>query len=289
MKTQVECLPCLARNAVDIAKRMTSQEHLQEKIIKCACKYLSNCSLNVSPPEIAAEIIKQANFLAHPEKKKILDIYKEEKLRTSDLASKLVALLPEIKEYDPNDFASGVRLAISGNIIDFGVFSNPTKEMAFQAVNSAFAKKIDMTAVAELENAVKDAKKILYILDNCGEANLDGVFLQMFKEKVTLAVRGEAVFNDMTKEDLSGAGLSDYPCIEIPGTLPGMILEKTDEKFRKVFEEADLVIAKGQGNFETMNEYKNKKISFLFLAKCPVVTNLLGAEPLSLQVINHNF
>ena len=156
-------------------------------------------------------------------------------------------------------------------------------------VKSAFDKKIDINAVKELEDAVKNAGKILYILDNCGEANLDAVFMEKFKEKVTLAVRGNPVFNDVTKNDLADAGLSSYPFAEIPGTLPGLVVEKSSGNFRKIFDEADLVIAKGQGNFETMNEYKGKKISFLFLAKCPVVTKLLKAEPLSLQVINHNF
>ena len=289
MKTQVECLPCLGRNAVDVAKRMTNAPAMQEKIVKYACKLLSNCSLDMSPPEIAGEIIASANMLAHPEDKNIKDIYREEKKQTALLASNLVKLLPEVKEYDPENFEAGVRLAISGNIIDFGVFSNPTAEMALQAVKSAFEKEIDTNAVKELEDAVKNAKKILYILDNCGEANLDAVFMEKFKEKVTLAVRGNPVFNDMTKDDLSDAGLSSYPFAEIPGTLPGLVVEKSSGKFRKVFDEADLVIAKGQGNFETMNEYKEKKISFLFLAKCPVVTKLLKAEPLSLQVINHNF
>ena len=289
MKTQVECLPCLGRNAVDVAKRMTNAPVMQEKIVKYACKLLSNCSLDMSPPEIAGEIIASANMLAHPEDKNIKDIYREEKKRTALLAANLVKLLPKVKEYDPENFEAGVRLAISGNIIDFGVFSNPTAEMALQAVKSAFEKEIDTNAVKELEDAVKNAKKILYILDNCGEANLDAVFMEKFKEKVTLAVRGNPVFNDMTKDDLSDAGLSSYPFAEIPGTLPGLVVEKSSGKFRKVFDEADLVIAKGQGNFETMNEYKEKKISFLFLAKCPVVTKLLKAEPLSLQVINHNF
>ena len=289
MKTQVECLPCLGRNAVDVAKRMTQSPAMQEKIVKYACKFLSNCSLDMSPPEIAGEIIASANMLAHPADKKIYDIYREEKKRTALLAANLVKLLPDVKEYDPADFEAGVRLAISGNIIDFGVFSNPTADMALQAVKGAFEKKIDTKAVKELEDAVQNAEKILYILDNCGEANLDAVFMEKFREKVTLAVRGNPVFNDMTKEDLADAGLSSYPFAEIPGTLPGLVVEKSSGDFRKIFDEADLVIAKGQGNFETMNEYKGKKISFLFLAKCPVVTKLLGAEPLSLQVINHNF
>ncbi|MBO5760353.1 MAG: DUF89 family protein [Lentisphaeria bacterium] len=289
MKTQAECLPCLGRNAVDVAKRISSSPAMQEKIVKYACKLLSGCSLDMSPPEIAGEIIASANMLSHPEDKRIRDVYKEEKKKTALLAANLVKLLPELEEYDNEDFEKGVRLAISGNIIDFGVFSDPTREMALQAVKNAFTKPIDSEAVKALEKAVKEAKKILYILDNCGEANLDKVFLERFREKVTLVVRGNPVFNDMTKEDLADAGLSSYPFIEIPGTLPGLVIEKCDEKFKSFFHEADLIIAKGQGNFETMNEYKGKKISFLFLAKCPVVTKLLNVESLSLQVINHNF
>ncbi|MBP5181666.1 MAG: DUF89 family protein [Lentisphaeria bacterium] len=289
MKTQVECLPCLCRNAWDIAQRMTQDPFLRERIVKSAARNLSCCELKESPPEIAGGIIALANVLAHPESKEIKDIYREEKKRTAQLAATLVKMLPELPEYDEKDFGSRLRLAVSGNIIDFGVFSSPTQEMALQALKSAFSKPVDVSAVRELEEAVKKAERILYVLDNCGEANLDGLFLAPFRDKVTLVVRGEPVFNDVTKADLSDAGLAGIPCMEIPGTVPGLALEKTNEAVRKVFEKADLVIAKGQGNFETLNEYKGKRISFLFLAKCPVVTALLGVEKLSLQVINHNF
>ena len=155
MKTQVECLPCLCRNAWDIAQRMTQDPFLRERIVKSAARTLSCCELRESPPEIAGGIIALANVLAHPESKEIKDIYREEKKRTAQLAATLVKMLPELPEYDEKDFESRLRLAVSGNIIDFGVFSSPTQEMALQALKSAFSKPVDVSAVRELEEAVK--------------------------------------------------------------------------------------------------------------------------------------
>jgi hypothetical protein len=137
---------------------------------------------------------------------------------------------------------------------------------------------------AIVKEKMDSAKRIFYILDNCGEAVFDRVFMEPYREKITLGVRGKPAFNDVTADDLSDCGLDGWKYIgNGPVGVPGTILSECDEAFLQEIERSDLIIAKGQGNFETMNEY-SYPIAFLFLAKCPAVTRLIGAEMNSIQV-----
>ena len=158
-------------------------------------------------------------------------------------------------------------------------------------MKSAFAKPLDRAAVERLHEKMEKAEKILYILDNCGEAVFDRVFMEPYREKITIGVRGRAAFNDVLSGDLAGCGLKGFARGVVSNGaegIPGTVLAECSEEFRRVYSEADLIIAKGQGNFETMNE-NAEPIAFLFLAKCPVVIREIGAEPNSIQVRTINF
>ena len=197
--------------------------------------------------------------------------------------------LPKLPEYHPDEFESRLRLAVAGNILDFGIFSDLNVEAALGAVKSALVKPLDREAVERVRLRMESARRILYILDNSGEAVFDRVFMEPYRDKITLVVRGQPVFNDVTAPDLPGCGLAGWRWADSgPNGYPGTILSETGEPFRKLFDEADLVIAKGQGNFETLNETRVPTV-FLFLAKCPVVTALLKAEINSIQVRTVNF
>lgn len=285
MKTCLECLPCLARTAVEAAKRSTADTAIRETIVSEALRFLSNTDFCVPPPLLAGKVLDIA--LRHTGKE---DIYLEEKRRSGHLAEKLLSSLDGVPEYDPEKFESRLRLAIAGNILDFGVFSDLNIERALQTVKSVFAKPLDHEAVKRLHAGMESAERILYILDNCGEAVFDRVFMGPYRHKITLAVRGRAAFNDVLKSDLADSGLKDFTRgVITTGSdgIPGVILSECGEDFRRVFAESDLIIAKGQGNFETLNEYA-APIAFLFLAKCPVVIREIHAEPNSIQIRMRN-
>ena len=136
------------------------------------------------------------------------------------------------------------------------------------------------------------ARSILWIFDNCGEAVFDRPLMEPYRAKVTLAVRGRPAFNDMTRAELAASG---YPegwagggVVSNDDGVPGVVDATCGEAFRAAFAAADLVVAKGQANFETMSERGDKPIAFLFLAKCPVVCRAIGAEPGTIQVRLHN-
>ena len=286
MKTSLECLPCLLRNAVETAKRSTADPAIRGAILSEALRFLSEADLSMSPPFMAGKIMDIA--LRHTGTE---DVYREEKRRSGLLAEKLLSSLEKIPEYDPEDFESRLRLAIAGNILDFGIFNDLDIERALQTVRTVFSQVLDREAVKRIQARMDSAERILYVLDNCGEAVFDRVFIAPYRHKITLAVRGRAVFNDVLESDLADSGLAGFTRRVIatgPDGAPGVILSQCSEEFRRVFADSDLIIAKGQGNFETMNEY-SEPIAFLFLAKCSVVIREIQAEPNSIQVRTLNF
>ena len=124
----------------------------------------------------------------------------------------------------------------------------------------------------------------------------DRLLIEPYCEKITFAVRGKPAFNDMTRAELVPSGLLPpdlYKCggkiVSNDDGVPGVVDATCGDAFRAAFASADLIIAKGQANFETMSDRTDKPIAFLFLAKCPVVCREVGAQPQTIQVVLHNF
>lgn len=286
MKTYLDCMPCLTRNAVTIARKCTGDPVLQRRIVTEAMHLLANCDLHWAPPLYARDIAEIALKLSGDP---LADPYRQEKDKSTALARQLLNELKTIPEYDPDSFESRLRLAIAGNILDFGVFADLNLEEAVRTIRQAFTRPIDRDAVRKLEARIRDSRKILYVLDNCGEAVFDRVFIELFKDKVTIGVRGGNSLNDVTGKELEISGFdASFPAVDNGSRIPGTMPEFIGEEFRRAMESADLIIAKGQGNFETMDEIPYPA-SFLFLAKCPVVIRKIGAEMKSIQIRNINF
>jgi uncharacterized protein with ATP-grasp and redox domains len=133
--------------------------------------------------------------------------------------------------------------------------------------------------VEAFRNAVSQAERILYLTDNAGEIVLDRLLIeQLPTEQVTVAVKGAPVINDATMEDALLAGLPRIvEVIDNGSDAPGTILEACSQAFRERFEDADLIVSKGQGNYETLSD-SDKNIFFILKAKCPVIAKDLGCE-----------
>jgi hypothetical protein len=286
MKACIECLPCLGKNAVDSAKRSTANPEIRKKIVTQAFQVLSKADFSMSPPYYARKILNLSNELTGQQ-----DLYGAEKRKSNELAEKLLLELPNIPQYNPDDFESRIRLAIAGNILDFGIYCDLDIASALEVVKQTFAKPLDSAAVKRVKERMDSAEKILYVLDNCGEAVFDRVFMEPYREKIVLGIRGCAVFNDVTRDDLADCGLEGFTQGVVsngPEGYPGVIIQEAPDEFLKEFNSADLIVSKGQGNFETLSD-STAPIAFLFLAKCPVVLREIGAELHSIQVRTINF
>ena len=290
MKACLDCLPCLARNAIDLARKSAQGDAaLEARIAAEGMRILGRAAEEgyaLPPPCYARQLIDNALAMSGGA---VPDPWAEEKKTSTELALKLMDRLDEIPGWDPNRFESCLRLAIAGNILDFSIYADLDIAAAMETIATAFTKPVDTAAVAELKRRMDAAKSILWIFDNCGEAVFDRLLMEPYREKITLAVRGKPAFNDLTRAELAESG---YPEGSVAGGVvsnddgvPGVVDETCGEAFRAAFAAADLVVAKGQANFETMSERTDKPIAFLFLAKCPVVCRAVGAEPKTIQVL----
>ena len=286
MKTHLECLPCLSHNAVVIAKKSTQDPMIQKQIVQTSMKMLAESDMQYAPTWYAAKIMDIALQLTGGVQD---DPYREEKDKSIALAKRLLGELGSIPEYDPESFESRLRLAIAGNILDFGIFSDLDLGEALQIIRKAFTAPIDREAMLKLQKRIESAHKILYVLDNCGEGSFDRVFMELFKDKVTVGVRGRNSLNDVTRRELAESGYGpEIPIVDNGSNIPGSMIGSVPEPFLNAMKSADLIIAKGQGNFETMDDIPYPA-SFLFLAKCQVITRRLNADLKSIQIRNINF
>ena len=292
MKACLDCLPCLARNAIDLARKSAQGDAaLEAEIARSGMEILGNAAIDgypLPPPCYARRLIDNALAKSGG---RVPDPWAKEKQISTELALKLMERLPEIPGWNPESFESRLRLAVAGNILDFSIYADLDIAAAMETMATAFTKPIDGAAVAELKRRMDEAKSILWIFDNCGEAVFDRLLMEPYREKLTLAVRGKPAFNDMTRAELAESGYPDGfaagGVVSNDDGVPGVVDATCGAAYRAAFAAADLIVAKGQANFETMNERTDKPIAFLFLAKCPVVCRAVNAKAKTIQIVLH--
>ena len=193
-----------------------------------------------------------------------------------------MGLYPALKEKVSNSRDSlwtAARLAIAGNIIDFGIFTSIDIN---QSVADSLRKTIAVDHYDSFINAIHRAETILYLLDNSGEIVFDKLLIEELAQrgkKVIAVVKGAPVLNDVTREDALQVSLTEICEVMDNGSdAIGTILEWTSPEFQTQFKTADLILSKGQGNFETITG-TGEKTFFLFQSKCDVVSKELGLSP----------
>jgi uncharacterized protein with ATP-grasp and redox domains len=209
------------------------------------------------------------------------DPFKEEKRRSNDMAMKLVEMFrPEILN-SPDPVYSAAKLAVSGNLIDLGIPGWSVEEI-FEKLHEAYERPFDREDFEEFRNVLMNASTLFYVADNAGEIVFDKFFIEVLKMEnpsleVVVAVRGKPIINDATIEDAKYIGLEEIATVISSGVdEPGVMLDKASEEFRKAFFEFDVVISKGQGNFEGLYEEGKKNLFFLLTAKCDFVAEVLN-------------
>jgi uncharacterized protein with ATP-grasp and redox domains len=219
------------------------------------------------PPPVASQMIHRLLRSVTG----VEDPYREAKNRFNAMATDLMPSFEEKILNFPDPFAAAVRVAIAGNVIDLGVKGDFTEGEAFAAMERAFEEPVigDIDAFRE---AALASRSILYLADNAGELVFDRALIRALPEgRVTVAVRGTPVINDATIDDAMAAGIPSIArVIENGSDAPGTVLDECSREFTDAYHAADLVISKGQGNYETLSDEK-KNIFFLFKVKCPTV------------------
>jgi damage-control phosphatase, subfamily I len=276
MKTYYECVPCFLQQAVHSLKAVDAIHH--EDVLHEVLHKLGDTNFLLSPPEIIYEVFKVIEKYTGK-----IDHYADVKIKSNKYIMGMYKDLSQIISSSDDSFDTAMRLAIAGNIIDFGAKNDYKDDLVHEKIEKVLVSKKISSEL--LKNEVKKAKKILYVGDNAGEIVFDKLFLEQLPiKKITYAVRGEAVLNDVLMSDAEMVGLTDMlPVVSNGSALPGTILKYCSEEFKKIFKSADLIISKGQGNYETMSGL-DKNIIFLLMIKCPVIGRDIGRIPGSFVV-----
>lgn len=274
MRTFLDCMPCFIRQALDSARLVTDDEQVHEQVVREVLKLASDLDMSQSPPVIGQRIHRLIRKLINN-----TDPYRELKQRFNRLALRLSAELEESVRASEDPLETAVRLAIAGNIIDLGVKTSIVESDIETIIRDCLTADFDGQQVEELRNAASRAERILYLTDNAGEIVFDRLLIERLPyEKITVVVKGQPVINDATMEDAEFAGLTKIvEVIDNGSDGPGVILESCSQEFIQRFDQADLILAKGQGNYETLSDI-NKNIFFVLKAKCPVIARDLGCE-----------
>lgn len=282
MKTDLECMPCIIRqafNALEIAgaDKKQSTEALRENF-----KRLADIDLDDTPAANSTEVYKIVASIT-----RIKDPYKDVKRKYNAAALKLYPKLEEIVKEADDGLHTAAKIAVAGNVIDYGIHIIDGRKVDLDSVIEE-VKNIPL-AIDDFSHFVKDLKKtnkILYIADNSGEIVFDKVFISKLTgmgKKVILAVKSGPILNDATIEDVRETGLDNIAqTIETGCDCIGLDFGVCSEEFLKEFESDGIIISKGQGNVESLDEVKDKKIYFLLKAKCEKIARELGVDYLDI-------
>ena len=266
------CFFCFAR----AFERLIEKENISPEEKKCFASDMfglfNEVKHDFSIPMISRELhvlLKQYSNNSDP--------YQEAKKQSNDL---VLGMYPELKAIifqSDNQFETALRLAIAGNIIDYGIGNYFDLQGTIDKVlNSDFT--VDDSV--ELKQAISEAKTVLYLGDNCGEMVFDKLFIEtMMHPNLIYAVRGAPVINDATLDDAKYVGMDIVADVISNGyDAPSTILEHCSTEFLEVFDRADVIISKGQGNLEGLLGQTNKEVYFLLMVKCEVIADALGVK-----------
>jgi hypothetical protein len=271
MRTALDCIPCFARQVLEAGRFVTDDASVHEAVLRDVLSLVARMDLSQCPPVVAQHIHRRLKHITGQ-----ADPYKSIKCRFSRMALEMAPDLARGIRDSGDPFHEALRLSIAGNVIDLGVSGQLTERdirgSLAQILDEPFEGDVD-----DLRRAVNQAQSILFLADNVGEIVFDRLLIQQMPiEKITVAVRGEPILSDATMSDAIEAGLCDLvEVIDNGSDGPGTILDDCSDSFRRRFGQADLIIAKGQGNFETLSDVQANTY-FLFKAKCPVIAGHAG-------------
>lgn len=274
MQTYMDCMPCFIRQSLEAVRHATHDVSVHEQVVRKILRLTSELDMSQSPPAIAQQIHRCVRDLSGIE-----DPYRPVKQQFNNIALKLYPGLRHRVMDSGNPLELAIRLAIAGNIIDFGAFGVLHQSDLERAIEECLTTALEGMDLPAFQAAIENTGNILYLADNAGEIVLDRLLIEQLPlEKLTVAVKGSPVLNDATIEDAIYAGLTQIvEVIDNGSDAPGTLLESCSENFRDRFENADLIIAKGQGNYETLSNV-DKHIYFLLKAKCPVIAGHIGCD-----------
>ena len=271
MRAHPPCIPCFVDLALETARKLDLEDGATRALLDRTLDILRELDWSQPPPLTGRALHRLLAEFAGT-----ADPFLDAKIADTEAA---LAMLPRIEARvaaAASPFTEAVRFSLAGNIIDAGVGPgwDPDEAGGFE---DRLPELPDLGPVREFEGRIAEAGTVLFLGDNAGEIVFDRPLLDRIgPDRLTVAVRGGPILNDATLDDATRSGLVDrYRVVTNGSDVPGTWLDECSPDFVARFEDADLVVAKGQGNFETLHEVE-RPMTFLFLVKCRVLSQVLG-------------
>jgi uncharacterized protein with ATP-grasp and redox domains len=275
LRTYLDCIPCFLRQALAAARTSTDDEDVQRHVLNSVSFMMPDLGLNVTPPEIAQQVYRIVAEITGTS-----DPYKEAKQYANQSAMSLYARMKDLIDYSDEALESACKLAIAGNAIDLG--ARAEFGSMYSIIEDSVGYQLDQQHYRQFKESIGQSDLILYIADNAGEIVFDRLLieqlLQIKKFKIVFAVREKPIINDATLDDALQVGLNEVATIISNGSdAPATILSQCSPKMRGYYQAADLIISKGQGNYESLSD-RSENIFFLLKVKCPVIARDSGYD-----------
>lgn len=278
MKSSVECVHCIIKKTDSLFCKYVSDPDERMIFTKEVLRKISSQDNEITAPFLYSKVMEILK-----KKVDIKDFYLEEKNIYNDKMLKLESDILKNINSSEDKLLAGLKYAMVGNFIDFGAMDEVDDKILETIIKAASKENVDSETYMSFKEEILNAKKLCYVTDNAGEIVFDKLFIKVIKElnktiEINVIVRGEAVLNDATKDDLVKVGIDKYVNIIENGTaIPGTDLTQINKESEIALDESDLIISKGQGNFETLHGCK-KNIYFLFLCKCDMFVKRFSME-----------
>jgi uncharacterized protein with ATP-grasp and redox domains len=273
-----DCYSCVINQARSAARFGELNEEQTRRVINVAKAGLEKSK---TTPLLVQHIIRRVADTVIQERceSQDFDIYADVKEKSNILSLAYAERFQKKIDGSESPFETGIQIAAAGNIIDFGAVNRGpidlTKEL--QSLNKIPFAHYD---IEPFKRALDDASTLLYICDNCGEIVFDMLFIKEVQREypnlqIVAALRDKPIINDATLEDAKAVGLDRHVTTISSGSVyPGTILPETTDEFQKLFASADVILSKGQGNFETLLPIADRRLFFLLRIKCEYMAAL---------------
>ena len=273
MKVTPLCFECVLKQARTTALYVTKDEEKIALILKETAKRISQSPTDISPAEFS-----MAAYDAVRDLTEVSDPYKEQKARFNEIALSLYPQLKKLVESSSDPFHTASLLAAAGNVIDLGIGINVDLE---QEIGRVLRGGFKIDHVGRFRQEISHARSLVYCFDNAGEIVFDRLFIEQILKvspslQVVGLVKGGPIINDATLEDAKIAGLTDL--IEVTDIGPaaiGVPISRVKPEVCALVTRSDVLLGKGQGNFETLDSVRRGFYAVL-KAKCPSVASALG-------------
>ncbi|MCJ7607189.1 MAG: ARMT1-like domain-containing protein [Thermoplasmata archaeon] len=276
MEMNPECVPCLIRRV--LFETMEVDPSKARETVEAATRMLAELFVEGACSAVVATKVHRRVYDILGDD----DPYAELKRKSNQISLELYPAAQEHVDSSDDRLRAAFLCAVMGNVLDFGIgsgFDHPARLR--EEFGNLLAEGLGHDDTGEIEELLKGAEKVVYLVDNCGEVVLDRLVLRELRSMglhVTLVVKGEPILTDVTKADMEGLGIEelDDEVVETPGFAIGLDIDSLDGPLGDLLRGADLVIAKGMANYELLSETDISPIAYLLRTKCRPVADSMG-------------